>query len=231
MSSLCTNDICSSDNAIAKCTESTAMECYKWLIAYDTTTMTHNGCTSKGFTSTIPHSYGPTFTPSTIIVTETVTKSMFSASTLTSPNSSGEKRQSLGPIVGGTVGGCTILSIVALTAFLVHRRRVKAKSSQPPSTSEYHRNSPEFDPNGFPTTGWSEQDIKNWQQSGGVHRPGVLHMGVSEVHGEDRAVEVEAPEKTKAGHWHAPGHGPVEVEAPMRDEKKRWWRAPVEAPR
>lgn len=63
--------------------------------------------------------------------------------------------------------------------------------------------------------------------------PGPL-LGVSEVHGDDRAVEVEAPEKTKVG-WVAPGRAPVEVEGTVgpgvkRDEKKWWWRAPVEAP-
>lgn len=63
-------------------------------------------------------------------------------------------------------------------------------------------------------------------------------MGIAEVHGQDRAVEVEAPEKTKAGSWNAPGVAPVEVEAPMgaqgvmreEEKKKRWWRGPVEAP-
>ncbi|KAF3006787.1 hypothetical protein E8E13_010281 [Curvularia kusanoi] len=97
----------------------------------------------------------------------------------------------------------------------------------------FTHNSPEFDPNGFPTAvGWTEHDIKNWQQSGSVHRHHAPHLGVSEVHGDDRAVEVEAPEKTKSGSWYAPGQQPVEVEAPVqvRDEKKRWWKAPVEAP-
>lgn len=56
-------------------------------------------------------------------------------------------------------------------------------------------------------------------------------LGISEVHGEDRAVEMEVNEKGKRG-WVVPGVGPVEVEAPVlgRDEKKRWWRGPVEAP-
>ncbi|KAF2628818.1 hypothetical protein BU25DRAFT_409845 [Macroventuria anomochaeta] len=238
MSASCTNDACSSDNAIAKCTESTAPECYKWLFAYESTTMTQNGCAARGFTSTAPYSYGLTSTPSPIIVTVTASASPASTPTSTlNEGEGGEKKQTLGPIVGGTIGGCTILSLVALTAFLIHRRRVNARQehaqTHPPLTSQYYHNSPEFDPNGFPTTnGWSEQDIKNWQQQGGVHRPGVPYFGVSEVHGYDRAVEVEAPEKTKPGQWQVPGTRPVEVEAeaPVRDEKRRFWRGPVEAP-
>lgn len=66
-----------------------------------------------------------------------------------------------------------------------------------------------------------------------MYRPGAHgYVGVSEVHGEDRAVEVEAPEKSKSGHWQLPRVAPVEVEAPVerRDEKKRWWGGPAEAP-
>lgn len=251
MSASCTDSACSSDDAIAKCTASTAQECYRYLFDYGSTIMTQNGCTSSGFTSTIPRTYGPTSTP-IIVVTQTVyTGTPQSATTLTSMSSgsgAGGKPQSLGPIVGGTIGGCTIISLVALAAFLIHHRRLKLKeqhnAAHPPPTSQYHHHSsPEFDPNGFQTaSGWTEQDIKTWQQTGGVHRPSApgQYVGVSEVHGEDRAVEVEAPEKTKSGHWHVPGVAPVEVEAPAgaatigfaqpRDEKKRWWRGPSEAP-
>lgn len=252
MSVSCTDSACSSNDAIAKCTASTAQECYRYLFDYGSTIMTQNGCTSSGFTSTIPRTYGPTST-SVFIVTQTVIQSVSAShdaatTDTSSAGSAGEKKQSLGPIVGGTIGGCTIISLVALTAFLIHRRRLKLKeehnAAHPPPVSQYHHhNSPEFDPNGFQTTnGWTEQDIKTWQQTGGVHRsnaPGQ-YVGVSEVHGEDRAVEVEAPEKTKSGHWHVPGVAPVEVEAPAgaemvgfeqrRDEKKKWWRGPSEAP-
>jgi hypothetical protein len=254
MSASCTSSQCSSDNAIAKCTASTAQECYKYLFVYDTTTMSQQGCTASGFTMTVPRSYGPT---STHIETVTVTASQEAINSPTAGSNStasgsaaaaGEKKQSLGPIVGGTIGGCTIISLVALTAFLIHRRRLKLKeqhnAAHPPPTSQYHHhNSPEFDPSGFQTTsGWTEQDIKTWQQTGGVYQPSApgQYVGVSEVHGEDRAVEVEAPEKTKSGHWHVPGVAPVEVEAPAgaemigfqqpKDEKKRWWRGPAEAP-
>ncbi|KAJ4334535.1 hypothetical protein N0V87_006767 [Didymella glomerata] len=244
---------CSSNDAIAKCTASTAQECYRYLFDYGTTTMTQNGCTSSGFTSTIPRTYGPTST-SVFVITQTVIQSVSAShdaattGTSSADNGQGEKKQSLGPIVGGTIGGCTVISLVALTAFFIHRRRLKLKrqhnTAHPPPTSQYHHpNSPEFDPSGFQiTSGWTEQDIKTWQQTGGVHRasaPGQ-YVGVSEVHGEDRAVEVEAPEKTKSGHWHVPGVAPVEVEAPAgaemiafvpsRDEKKRWWRGLSEAP-
>ncbi|KAF3051728.1 hypothetical protein E8E11_006337 [Didymella keratinophila] len=253
MSASCTDSACSSNDAIAKCTASTAQECYRYLFDYDTTVMTQNGCTSSGFTSTIPRTYGPTST-SVLVVTQTVYTSASHESAVSPTGSAsdggGEKKQSLGPIVGGTIGSCTIISLVALTAFLIHRRRLKLKeqhnAAHPPPTSQYHHHhdSPEFDPSGFQTTsGWTEQDIKTWQQTGGVHRPSApgQYVGVSEVHGEDRAVEVEAPEKTKSGHWHVPGVAPVEVEAPAgaemigfreqgRNEKKRWWRGPAEAP-
>ncbi|KAF3040548.1 hypothetical protein E8E12_009126 [Didymella heteroderae] len=253
MSASCTDSVCSSNDAIAKCTASTAQECYRYLFDYGTTTMMQNGCTSSAFTSTIPRTYGPTSTP-VIVITQTVTESAsvshdaVTTGTSSAGSEGGEKKQSLGPIVGGTIGGCTIVSLVALTAFLIHRRRLKLKeqhnAAHPPPVSQYqHHSSPEFDPNGFQTTsGWTEQDMKTWQQTGGVHRPSApgQHVGVSEVHGEDRAVEVEAPEKTKSGHWHVPGVAPVEVEAPAgaemigfeqrRDEKKKWWRGPAEAP-
>ena len=213
------------------------MECYRYLFSYDTTIMTQHGCTATGTTMTIPHSYGLTSSPSVKVITVTETPSPATTPTSTSTsNAGGEKKQSLGPIIGGTVGACTIISIVALIAFLVHRRRQKAKQqplSQPPVSQFYH-NAPEFDPNGFPTAtgGWTDQDIKNWQQSGGVYRPGTGAgmVGVSEVHGEDRAVEVEAPEKNKMGQWQIPGTGAVEVEAPVRNEKYNGWRGPVEAP-
>lgn len=252
MSSLCTDDTCSSNNAIAKCTASTAAECYKYLLVYDTTTMTQHGCTATGTTLTIPRSYGASTSVKVVTVTETPSPATTpTASSSPGTGSGAEKKQSLGPIVGGTIGACTIISIVALTAFLIHRRRVKARSSNappPPPVSQFSHNTPQFDPRGFPanTTGWTEQDIKTWQQSGGVWRPGMSAngmgmgmgmVGVSEVHGEDRAVEVEAREKIKQGHWQVPGVGAVEVEAPLkrerereREEKKWSWRGPVEAP-
>jgi hypothetical protein len=243
MSASCTDSACSSNDLIAKCTASTAQECYRYLFDYGSTTMTQNGCTSSGFTSTIPRTYGPTSTP-VIVVTQTVyTGTPQSATTPTSSSdagaSAGEKKQSLGPIVGGTIGGCTIVSLVALAAFFIHRRRLKLKeqhnAAHPPPTSQFQHSSPRFDPNGFQaTTGWSEDNIKAWQQTGGVHRPSApgQYVGISEVHGEDRAVEVEAPEKTKSGHWQIPGVAPVEVEGGevRRDEKKWWRRVPSEAP-
>ncbi|KAF1929911.1 uncharacterized protein M421DRAFT_3689 [Didymella exigua CBS 183.55] len=221
MSAFCTDDACSSNSAAAKCTASTAQECYKYLIDYGSTIMTQHGCTYSGFTSTIPHTYGLTSTPF-IIITVTAPPVSTSTSIRTSSstgNSGGEKKHSLGPIVGGTIGGCTILSLVALAAFVIHRRRSKLKTAHraahPPPISQYQHDGPTFDPHGFQTTnGWTEQDIKTWQHTAGVDRPATgQYVGVSEVHGEDRAVEVEAPEKTKSGHWTVPGVAPVEAEA------------------
>lgn len=229
MSASCTNDACSTNNAIAKCTEGTATECYQWLFAYDSTTMTQHGCTATGFTATAQRSYGLSTTSKPSHITVTITASYSPATTPTSstpPSEPTTKKQSLGPIIGGTLGGCTILSLVALTAFLIHRRRQQQHPPQPP-VSTFHHTSPDFDPTGF-HTGWSSQDIKTWQQSGGVHTPGVPYLGVSEVHGHDRAVEVEAPEKTKGGGWRVPGRAAVEVEAGGRETGG--WRGAVEAP-
>lgn len=242
IASLCTDSGCSSNAAIAKCTASSAQECYRWLFDYGTTVMTQHGCTAKGFTSTALRNAGPvtvtvTFSPSASASASPTPTDLFT----TQPSTSGGKKPSIGPIVGGTVGGCIILSLVALAAFLIHRRRVKKSLSStpspnlPPPVSPFPHNSPEFSPVGFasPTSpgGWTENEIKSWQQAGSVYRPGVPMLGISEVHGEDRAVEMEVNEKGKRG-WVVPGVGPVEVEAPVlgRDEKKRWWRGPVEAP-
>jgi hypothetical protein len=223
----CTDSACSTNDAIAKCTDATATACYKWLFVYDTTTMTQHGCTATGFTSTALRSYGAT-SASVVVVTSTVYTSAFPISTPTSSSppadDKGDKKQSLAPIVGGTLGGCIIISLVALTAFLIHRRRTAASKSHPPPVSHFHHNSPEFNPDGFPTAhGWSQQDIKTWQQGAGAGMS--PYLGVSEVHGQDRAVEVEAPEKSKFG-WRGGGRDVVEVEAPVEV------RAPVvvEAP-
>ncbi|KAG9199765.1 hypothetical protein G6514_007990 [Epicoccum nigrum] len=247
MTALCTDSACSSNAAIAKCTASSAQECYRWLFDYGTTVMTQHGCTAEGFTSTALRNVGPLTT--SVFVTVTFSPAPSSTPTdlfTTQPTTAGSKKTSIGPIVGGTVGGCLILSLVALAAFLIHRRRVKkalppTPAPQPPpppsfSHTPFSHNSPEFSPVGFasPTSpgGWNENEIKSWQQAnGGVYRPGVPTLGISEVHGEDRAVEMEVNEKGKRG-WNVPGVGPVEVEAPVlgRDEKRRWWRGPVEAP-
>lgn len=246
ISASCTNAACSTNNAIAKCTASSAQECYMYLFDYGSATLTQNGCTSSGFTSTIPRTYGPTSTPVIVITVTASPVNTPTSSPSSTGNATGEKKQSLGPIVGGTIGGCTILSLVALAAFLIHRRRLKLKeqhtAAYPAPTSQFQHGTSTFDP-----IGYTEQDIKTWQQTGALHRPSLGaqgYVGVSEVHGDDRAVEVEAPEKTKIDHWHTPGQMPVEVEAPagaemiafrdestaQRDEEKRWWRAPAEAP-
>ncbi|KZM24324.1 hypothetical protein ST47_g4506 [Ascochyta rabiei] len=222
MSSLCTDDACSSNNAIAKCTAPASPACYRWLFAYESTTMTQHGCAASGFTSTAQRSYGPssTSTPSPLVVTVTA-----SATPSASPSADNEPKQSLGPIIGGTVGGCIIVSLVALAALFIHRRRRRAANHSRPPPSRPHHNSPEFHPGGFPAAAWNEQDFKTWQ------RPDMPCLGVSEVHGEDRAVEVEAPEKSKVGVWHAScPAAAVEVEALGREKGWRPWQGIVEAP-
>jgi hypothetical protein len=39
MSRLCTDDPCTSNDAVAKCTQGGSSECYRWLFDYGTTTM------------------------------------------------------------------------------------------------------------------------------------------------------------------------------------------------
>ncbi|KAF9700140.1 hypothetical protein EKO04_001216 [Ascochyta lentis] len=188
MTSLCTNDACSTDNAIAKCTAPASPECYRWLFAYDSTTMTQHGCAATGYTSTAQRSYGASRTPSALVTAPASSLPSSSPSLVAAT----QKNQSLGPIVGGTVGGCVVLSLVALAAFLIHRRRRRC-------TTRYPHSDPQFYSTGFPT--WSAQDLKAWQLAGGVRRPDAPYLGVSEVHGDDRAVEVEALEKGKVGRW------------------------------
>lgn len=230
MSTLCTNDLCSSNSAIAKCTESTATECYTWFFAYETTTMTQRGCTASGFISTAQHSYGPSTTslPSVIVVTVTALESPATTPTEGRHDTS-EKKQSLGPIVGGTVGGCTIVSLVALAAFLVHRRRTKQKLSPSLPPSQYQHNSPSFDPAGIQTC-WNEQDVKTLQQSGGMYGPGVPYIGISEILGEGRAMEVEVPDNNKFSMQKVRKTGPVEIEATTVRDERKLLRGPVEAP-
>ncbi|KAH6633604.1 hypothetical protein C7974DRAFT_175190 [Boeremia exigua] len=214
--SSCTDSSCTSDSAIAKCTAGTATECYQWLFAYDTTTMTQHGCAPSAFTSTAQRTYGP-LSSSIPVKTVTVTASASPVTTAPSEPPSSPKKQSLGPIVGGTVGGCTVISLVALAAFIIHRRRRRARASAPPP-SMFSHNSPSFDPRGFPAESWNANDVKTG--------PSAPCLGVAEVHGHDRAVEVEAREKVK-GRWYVPGRGAVEVEGQGR-EKGGW--GVVEAP-
>ena len=152
MSSLCTDEQCSSNNAIAKCTQSTAPECYEYQFAYEATTMTQHGCTSSGFTLTVPRSYGPTSTGTPVIITmtapaitlhttpgagtapnpadagftytTTATQTIYHLTEL--PNSSnGSSSANIGAIVGGAVGGFAAISATAFGIFYVRRKTRK----------------------------------------------------------------------------------------------------------
>ncbi|KAF1363373.1 hypothetical protein EJ07DRAFT_152864 [Lizonia empirigonia] len=202
MSASCTDAACTADAAIAKCTLGAATECYKWLFAYPSTTLTQHGCTASGFTSTALRTYGSSTTPPSAVVV-TVTASFTPSPTPTSPPNTPSRKQSLGPIVGGTVGGCTIISLVALAAFLVHRRRSSTcspTSTSPPLPATRHTHpSPRFHTDAKP---WPA-DARIWHAAPGMG-PSVR---VAEVHGQDRAVEVEAG---GLGWW---GGRAVEVDA------------------
>jgi hypothetical protein len=197
MSTLCTDAACSSNAAIAKCTEATAPECYRYIIMYSRTSMTQHGCTIKGFTATALRSYGPmpnSVAPEYKTVTVQVTPSStptLTPSTDASPN--------LGAIVGGTIGGCSVLSVIVLFAFLLHRRRRKARESLVSHSDKPDVGVVEYDPHGFPTPTIEAK----WQQhQGPVPRAndaapqypgmGAARYGVVEVDGLQRAVEAPA---------------------------------------
>jgi hypothetical protein len=172
--------------------------------------MTQHGCTAKGFTGTALRSYGPlpTSIPQGSVVTVTVLASPSSSPTLT-PNTDPAKTN-LGAIVGGTIGGCSVLSIIAIVAFLLHRRRKNAhKDPIKPPVTQYHApndvDEVKFDPSGFPTPVLSAAEAKWQQHQGPVTRGsdampqypgmGAAQYGIVEVDGESRAVEVEADGK------------------------------------
>ncbi|KAF1845509.1 uncharacterized protein K460DRAFT_355323 [Cucurbitaria berberidis CBS 394.84] len=199
MSATCTDAACSSNAAIVKCTADGLGECYQWLIEYPSTTMTQHGCASSQFTITAQRSWGPSIS-SSIEGRRTVT---VTASAVTTPTStlasSASSKQNIGTIVGGTIGGCVFLSIMALAVFVWYRRRKAQQESTLQPKTQYHSHvMAEHNPLGFHTN-YVENDHKLWQQQhlGAVHRssnavpqyPGMNQCGVVEADGVQRPVE------------------------------------------
>ena len=167
--------------------------------------MTQHGCTNKGFTASAARSWGVSSVPAELYRTTTVLVTPSSTPTPTLTPSTDPAKPSLGAIIGGTIGGCTILSIFAIIAFLLHRRRKKARESikQRPIT-QFHPDVgvTEYNPNGFPTPTFSDNEAKWQQHQGPVTRPseamphypgmGAAHYGIVEVDGLQRAVEAPA---------------------------------------
>ncbi|KAI8935276.1 hypothetical protein NX059_007864 [Plenodomus lindquistii] len=209
MSASCTDASCTSNPAIIRCTAAESEQCYQYLIQYSDTVMTQHGCTSSGFTLTAQRSWGPIESSTIDEPTSTLTTKDSSTSTssqLTSPYAS--SKPSIGIIVGCTIGACTFFSIIAIIAFLVHRRRSLAKETQkqcrtnsPQQGSQYHTHfTTQYDPLSSPS-GWSEADGKTWSgvtpataspaATLGPVYPGMgrERFGAVEVDGTDRPVE------------------------------------------
>jgi hypothetical protein len=206
MSTACTDAFCSSNSAIVKCTESAMPECYKWIFVYSKTTMIEHGCVDKGFNSSVSRYWGQASTIPPELY-RTVTTVVTASSTPTLSASSKSSKPNIGVIVGGTIGGCTVISIIILAIFLIYRRRKNARDSitQPPITRYHDGNGTvtEYNPHGFPTP-LAENDNKLWQQQnqGPVSRaddsmpqyPGMGsgRYGIVEVDGMQRPVEAPA---------------------------------------
>jgi len=157
-------------------------ECYKWLVVFDKTysltTMTHHGCAQKGFTSTAMRSPGqiassiPPEQYRTVTVTDVATPSDTITPLTPMP---GTSKPNLAAIIGGTVGGCTIISLIVLAIFLIRRRRKNAPNTiAQPHTTHYHDGNgaaTEYNPHGLPSPTYPT-DTKIWvqQHSGPVDR-------------------------------------------------------------
>ncbi|EMD67912.1 hypothetical protein COCSADRAFT_132992 [Bipolaris sorokiniana ND90Pr] len=147
MTASCTNTACSSDEAIVKCTASTAQECYQWHFIYENMVMTQHGCAETAFTSTAYRSPGMdmllpsnTKTGKRETVTATVTTRevvsgipTLSAVTEDKDTTTSEGRKtSLGAVIGGTVGACVFVCFLGFVVFLAWRRwrNLKGQNAQ-----------------------------------------------------------------------------------------------------
>ncbi|KAF2849929.1 hypothetical protein T440DRAFT_532924 [Plenodomus tracheiphilus IPT5] len=219
MSASCTDAACSSNAWIAKCTTAGSEQCYQYFIQYSDTVMTQHGCTSSAFTLTAQRSWGPIKSssaddPTTVTVTKDPSPTATSSRL---PSSNKAAKPSIGIIVGSTIGACVFLSIIALVAFFVYRRRSRAKDHQgivksgvQQPGSQYHTHSmTQYDPLGSPS-GWSEADGKIWQQMSPVSgSPAATFVPVYPGMGRERAgvVEVDGTQR------------PVEAPGCMGDKK------------
>jgi hypothetical protein len=206
MAASCTDAACSSNSGIVKCTEAAAPECYRWIISYSKTIMTQHGCAKEGFTSTAMRATGQLASsiPPEQYRTATVTVLATPSDTPILTPVSGPSKPNLGAIIGGTIGGCTIISIFVIAAMLLRRRRKIALASnvQPPPTRYHdgHGNVTEYNPQGFTETMYPE-DSKKWAQQnvGPVTRPddampqypgmAARQYGIVEVDGMQKPVE------------------------------------------
>ncbi|KAF2733457.1 hypothetical protein EJ04DRAFT_272775 [Polyplosphaeria fusca] len=148
----CTGD-CSTNDFIAKCTDSSEPYCYEWRYVYSSqTVMTEHGCAASAFTISVLRTYSDGDTsfsdiPSEVPVSEKtvqVTVTAGESSTTTDPTDTADiqsqtasptattttvetepkKKTNIGAIVGGVVGGLVVLGALAFgIVFLILRKK------------------------------------------------------------------------------------------------------------
>ncbi|KAH7135921.1 hypothetical protein B0J11DRAFT_174598 [Dendryphion nanum] len=162
------NDSCMSNNMIAKCTLSTAAECYEWRYVYGTTTtMTEHGCGASAFTLSVQRSLTAsdiTYSdlPSSITIdtnpfpaTSTKTASTSTSHptpTLLPAHPSEKSKPPIGAIIGGSVGGFAVLSALLFGLLFLYLRSKKEKRRYAAAA----RNSASTQPFMGPTSGLTE---------------------------------------------------------------------------
>lgn len=159
MSASCTDDSCSKDGFIAKCTGTAAPECYQYLFVYSTgakpQTLTEFGCAASPTTAVIERTYSGYVDPnassteapvSTKTTTATATSAQTTGPTPLPATQSESKSNNTPAIIGGTIGGLIVLGvIVTLIIFLILRdrrqkREAAASAHTPaPATAPTHQ--------------------------------------------------------------------------------------------
>jgi hypothetical protein len=185
---------------VTRCTASSAPECYQLSIIYETATVVQHGCAAEKYTSTAYRTPGLTSSlPADQLVTVTVTAGSSTPTTTSSSSAPTSAKTHLGPIIGGTVAGCVVLSCLLASLFIWRRRKRAAATtaaiSHPPTPALTDAPSPfpahavtEYNPLGF--AGYQHpDDAKTWVPHGAVWRPEVQRYAV-EVDGREGRVEV-----------------------------------------
>ncbi|KAF1912692.1 hypothetical protein BDU57DRAFT_374967 [Ampelomyces quisqualis] len=194
---LCTDTLlCISNEAVLKCTASSAPECVRWIISYSKTSMTQHSCGSTAFTSTAQRSYGgPASSISPAEVTVTIASTPSATPTLT-PVSLPAK-PNLAAIIGGTIAACTAISFAILSVVLLRRhRKARAEGSAIPQ----YRHGAVAVGDGFQDSPYvGGNDAKSWNHAGPVgsesnampNYPGMSReqYGIVEVDGVQSPVE------------------------------------------
>jgi hypothetical protein len=200
--------LCTIDAAVTLCTASSALECYQLSIIYETATVIQHGCAAEKYTSTAYRIPGLTSSPpADKLVTVTVTSGpgIPTSDSDSAAADSGTSKSHLGPIIGGTVAGCVVVSCLLVSYFIWLRRKRTAAAAAAAAAALSHAPSPapspfstpspfpaqpvtEYNPLGF--AGYTHpDDAKGWVPNGAVWRPEVQRYAV-EVDGREGRVEV-----------------------------------------